>query len=431
VIARTRPDDPANRVGFEDARRLMLASASPLSAETVALGRAYGRILARALHAVDDIVPYARSAMDGYAVRAVDTQSATGSAVALRIVGTAFAGEMPGVLAPERAVAIATGAPLPAGADAVVPIERVRHIGGAAVLTAPLRSGDHVFLPGDDAKRGDVLVRRGDVITPGRAALLAAAGHAHVTVYRRPRVAIVCTGDEIVPVSERPGPGQVRNSNATMLAAHLLADGAELVACATAADRIGALRTALERALAMCDLLVTTGGASVGERDLVKSTLVGLGARFAFRSVAMRPAKPAAFALVGITPVAVLPGNPAAAFVGYAALVRGIARRLAGHRVAFTPAVPARLEGTIHAKADRHFILFGSARHKSAALSVLPVDNQCSSLVRTSADANCLIVVPPGSGDLEPGATVLVELLDRTALGMFDQQDDYQLDGVR
>jgi len=188
---------------------------------------------------------------------------------------------------------------------------------------------------------------------------------------------------------------------------------------------------ALERALAMCDLLVTTGGASGGERDLVKSTLVGLGARFAFRSVAMRPAKPAAFALVGITPVAVLPGNPAAAFVGYAALVRGIARRLAGHRVAFTPAVPARLEGTIHAKADRHFILFGSARHKSAALSVLPVDNQCSSLVRTSADANCLIVVPPGSGDLEPGATVLVELLDRTALGMFDQQDDYQLDGVR
>jgi len=417
VIAQARPDDGDERVAFEAARRLMLGAAAPVSTEAIALDRAYGRIVSRALHAREDIVPYARSAMDGYAVRAADTKAAGTRGVALRVTGAAYAGDQPIVLAARTAVAIATGAPLPTGADAVVPIERVRHVGGDAVLSESLRSGAHVFLPGDDAKRGEILARPGDVVTPGRAALLAAAGHARIGVYRKPRIAVVCTGDELVAVCERPGPGQVRNSNATMIAAHAIGDGAEVVEIVHVADKIGLLRSTLERALATCDLLITTGGASIGERDLVKSAFVTLGARFAFRSVALRPAKPTAFARAGRTLIAVLPGNPAAAFVGYVALVRGVVRRLAGHRVAVPAAVTAALRGTIRAKADRHFILFGRVERDGAGFSVVPLDNQCSSLVRTSAGANGLIVVPPGSPNLAAGEMVDVEIFDWEALG--------------
>lgn len=417
MIAHPRPDDSDQRVTYEAARALVIEGVSPVASETLALDDAGGRILARAVRADDDIVPYPRSAMDGYAVRAADTSGAAQAPVTLRVAGSAYAGDQPIVLAPRSAVSIATGAPLPAGADAVVKIEDVVHSGTNVLLSAPLRPGDYVFMPGDDAKRGEVLAERGDLVTPGRAALLAAAGNAQVSVYRRPRVAIVCTGDEIVAVSVRPDPGQVRNSNATMLAAQVRADGAEVVAIAQAGDKSGSLRDALAAALASCDLLITTGGASVGERDLVKGTLSALGVRFAFRSVALRPAKPTAFGRVGQTAVAVLPGNPAAAFVGYVALVRGAVRRLAGRRTAFAPALGAVLRGRVHARADRHFVVFGRVTRDGAQLAVEPLDNQCSSLVRTSADANALIVIPPGGPDRGPGDIVDVDVFDWDALG--------------
>lgn len=417
MIAHPRTGDDEQRVAFDVARALMLEAATPVGIETVALDAAAGRVIARTLRADDDIVPYARSAMDGYAVRAADTTAAATASVTLRVAGSAYAGDEPIVLAPRSAIAIATGAPLPAGADAVAKSEDVLHSGSNVVLSKPLSPGDHVFMPGDDAKRGEELAGCGDMVTPGRAALLAAAGHAEVSVYRRPRVAVVCTGDEIVAVNERPGPGQVRNSNATLLAAQARADGADVVLVAQAGDRSGALRDVLGGALASCDLLITTGGASVGERDLVKGTLSALGVRFAFRSVALRPAKPTAFGRVGSTVVAVLPGNPAAAFVGYVALVRGVVRRLAGRREAFPPAVNATLQGRVHARADRHYVVFGRLARDGARFVVEPLDNQCSSLVRTSADANALIVIPPGGADRTFGATVEVEVFDWDALG--------------
>jgi molybdopterin molybdotransferase len=410
MLERSEPglDLVARRVDFIEARALMLSAAFPLGAETIPLERSYGRIVASALHAADDIVPYARSAMDGYAVRACDTH---GTRVPLRVIGASYAGDAPLEVGPGTAVAIATGAALPAGADAVVPFEHIAVFAELIVLTSPLATGDYVFHAGDDAKRGDLIARPGDVVTPGRAALLAAAGFAHISVHRRPRVAIVCTGDELVAISERPGPGMVRNSNATMLAASLGVDGADVTKTIVAKDTVQALRAALSRAMAWCDLLITTGGASAGERDLVKSTLEDIGARFAFRSVAMRPAKPCAFGKFGNTFVAVLPGNPAAAFVGYAALVRGVVRLLAGQRVPIPPALPAKLHGSIHAKLGRHYLVLGRAERDGAELFVTPLANQCSSLVRTSAEANSLIIVPPGDGDLESGTNVHVEMI--------------------
>jgi molybdopterin molybdotransferase len=412
MITEIRVDDRVDRVGFDRARELIVTAASPLLSEIVALDDAYDRVIAATLRADADLVPYARSAMDGFALRAGDTTHAGTSPVSLPIVGSVYAGQAPAALTPGSAMVIATGAPLPAGADAVVPIEDVEQRAGNIILSEPLEVEDHVFPPGDDAKRGDVLVKPGDVISAGTAGLLAAAGHTAIPVYRRPRVAIVCTGDEVVPPSVRPGLGQIRNSNASMLAAGLARDGADVVLNMQVGDSRDSLEMALRKALAVSDLVITTGGASVGERDLVKGTFASLGAEFAFRSVALRPAKPTAFATLGKTIIAVLPGNPAAAFVAYATLVRAAVRRLAGHANPLPPQIQATLHGTLRAKPERHFLAFARVGYAAGTFTVTPQGDQCSSLVRTSADANALVVIPPGRTVYGTGDTVAVEVLD-------------------
>lgn len=416
MLAHEEVDD-RTRIAFPDARMFMLAAATPLEAESVTLLVANGRVAARTLRAAQDIVPFARCAMDGYALRAADTDSASrGAPRVLRVTSATYAGDPPISLTVGQAVAVATGSPLPAGADAVAPFETVDFVRDTIALSAPVGAGDHVFARGDDAKRGDVLVRAGQIVTPGRAALLASAGHAAIAVHRRPRVAIVSTGNELVAVSETPRSGQIRNSNAAMLAAALERDGARVVLVEQVGDAEALLRETLQRALAASDLVITTGGASTGERDLVKGTLRAIGATFVFDSIALRPAKPTGFARFGDRLVATLPGNPAAAFVAYIALVRGVVRRLAGVEEPFRPAVPATLQGTIHRKDRRHFLMFGSLAMRSGAFTVRPLENQCSSLVRTSADANSLIVAEPGEGYLRTGDIVPVEVLDWDAV---------------
>jgi molybdenum cofactor synthesis domain-containing protein len=406
------PDELAGRATLRDARAAMLAAATPLPIETVSLAEARDRALARTLSAPDDLVPFARSAMDGYAVRAADTLAAAHAPLDLPVRGAIYAGDLPGELEPGTAMAISTGAPLPFGADAVVPWEDVTKNDTTIVLRGAVAALDHVFPPGDDARRGDVLVREGELLTAGRAAMLASSGFAHVPVCRRPRVGIVCTGDELVAIEGTPRPGQVRNSNATLLALHAAADGAEVVLVERAEDRDAPLRDALRRALAQCDLVITTGGASTGERDLVKGILDSLGARFAFTSIAMRPSKPTGFARLGETLVAVLPGNPAAAFVAYVTLVRGVVRKLSGRTDCTPQRVVARVEGSLHAKRDRDFLMFGLLRHDGDGFVVSTLENQCSSLTRISADANALILVPPGEARYSTGARLEVEVLD-------------------
>ncbi|HTW85705.1 MAG TPA: gephyrin-like molybdotransferase Glp [Candidatus Sulfotelmatobacter sp.] len=404
------------RVDLAAARGLVLNGLAPVPAESVPLADAAGRIVAHPIRALDDLVPFARSGMDGYAVRADDTTGAVAGALVLPVVGTAFAGEAPAPLQPGTAAAIATGGALPPGADAVVPFEEVDDRGATIVVRAPVAAGAHVFLPGDDARRGEVVLEPGRVVTPGIAALLAAAGHAVVPVHRRPWVTIVSTGDELVPVDERPAFGQIRDSNATLLAACVRRDGGEVERCVRVRDAFEPLRDALLRALDDSDLIVTTGGASTGERDYAKRAVRAAGGTFAFESVALRPARPSAFARRGAAAIAVLPGNPAAAHVAYAALVRAALLRLGGRTDVAAPHVAAVLDGTLRGKADRHFLVFGRLSHDGTRFRVRPLPNQCSSLVRTSADADALIVVPPGAGLLATGAEVGVDVLDWTGV---------------
>jgi molybdopterin molybdotransferase len=382
-------------IGFDEALSTILSAVQPLAAENIALAQALGRVSAATVLAGEDAVPFSRSAMDGYAVRASDCAPASrDNPIDLPLAGQVFAERGESTLAPGTALAIMTGAPIPRGAEAVIPHERTEHRGATVRIFAPVVPSACVFPAGEDFRRGDELIATGEVLNPGKLALLAFAGQPLVRVSRRPRVAIICTGNELVDVAVTPARGQVRNSNAVALSALVLAAGGEPRYEGVARDNRAELAAILRRARLGTDLLITSGGASAGERDLVKSVLGELGAEFHFTHVAMRPGKPFGFAEWGGAPVCVLPGNPAAAFVCFQKLVRPALARLSGHRAAALPLLQARLESDLHSRPGRPYFVLARLSCGSGSLIVKPLANQCSALVRTAADANAIVTVP-------------------------------------
>jgi len=398
----------------------VLAACTALEADVIPLETAPGRVLAETLIAPEDIVPYARSAMDGFALRAADTAAGA----SLTIAGAAYAGspaldaggallELPA----GTAAAIATGAPLPAGADCVVPIEDVQRRNGSIVLASVLEIGEHVFPAGDDAHAGDVLAHAGTVLDPGTLSLLAAAGCATAACTRKPNVSLITTGDEVVAIEATPGFGQVRNSNATLLVATLTGAGATIAQRRHVRDDRDELRAALREGVETGDLMITTGGASVGERDYLKSLLEELGATFLFRSVALRPGRPIAFAVLDGVPVLVLPGNPASAFTGLHAFGLPALRKLEGARDPLPFRMRARLRGELHGKSDKTFLAFCAlAVGEDGVLEARPLENQCSALTRSAAEAKGFAVVGPDRGDIHDGEFVDLEFFASSAL---------------
>jgi molybdopterin molybdotransferase len=404
-------------IGFDQALRTILSAVRPLPREPVPLFNALNRIAASRVAADEDAVPYARSAMDGYAVRAADCATATPShPCELLVAGKVFAEKGESALAPGTALAITTGAPIPRGADAVIPHEKTESSGAWVRIFAPVSTGDCVFPSGEDLRRGDEILAAGETITAGKLALLAFAGKSMVSVFRRPRVAIVCTGNELVDVEAIPARGQVRNSNAVALSALVLTAGGDPQYAGVAPDDPAELAAMLERARRGADLLITTGGASRGERDFVKSVLTQLGAEFHFTQVAMRPGRPFGFAQWRGLPVCVLPGNPAAAFVCFQKLVRPLLAGLSGRGVRCSPSLRARLDADLHSRSGRRYFVLARVRWEPEGFIASPLANQCSALVRTSADANAIITVyetPAGSiTRLHSGDSVDVELFD-------------------
>lgn len=398
---------------FAAAKSIVADAATCLNTESIRLSDALGRIAAEDIVAEEDLVPYPRSAMDGYALRAVDTESASPDApVALPVTGKVFTGEGQATLAPGTALGITTGAPVPVAADAIVPWERVSTRDGTVFLEYPVRSGDCIFPPADDVRRGEVLLKRGDTVEAGRVGLLAFVGRSELPVYRRPKVTLLCTGSELVEVHETPACGQVRNSNAYTLTAMLSQCGAETRYFGIAADSRAQLRSALEAARENSDLLITTGGASVGERDLVKDVLEGLGVEFEFRRVAIRPGKPFAFSRWRGVPVCVLPGNPAAAFVCYQEFIRPLVLQMAGREKVELPVVTAGLVGGAKSKPGSRYFLFANLKISRFGFLVEPLENQCSAVVRNPAIANALIVLPEGPAAYESGDQVTVQVLN-------------------
>jgi molybdopterin molybdotransferase len=398
---------------FELATSVVANAVRRVNSELLSLSTAVGRVAAEDIVAEQDLVPYARSAMDGYALRAADTLSASpGSPLGLPVVGKTFTGEGRSTLVTGTALSITTGAPVPVNADAVIPHEQVAVRDRMIFLDHAVESGDCIFPPAEDVHRGEILLRRGTILRPGVIALLAFAGRPELAVYRRPIVSLLCTGSELVDVTESPQCGQIRNSNAYCLTALLSECGAEVRYCGTVSDNAGELASALEAAREGADLLLTTGGASVGERDLIKAVLEEMGAQFEFRRVAMRPGKPFAFGRWWGVPVCVLPGNPAAAFVSYQEFVRPAVLRMAGRAIVELPAVRATLAGRAGSKAGSRYFLFGHLTITRFGFLVEPLENQCSALVRNPATANALIVVPEGPAVYESGDQVTVQVLD-------------------
>jgi len=393
-----------SEVGFDEGLRTILSVVQPLPAENVALAHALGRVSATKVIADEDAVPFSRSAMDGYAVRAGECALATQeSPFEVPVTGQVFAERGESTLAPGTALTITTGAPVPRGADAVIPLERTERHGASVRIFAPVTPGDSVFPPGEDFRRGDELVARGEALTSGKLALLAFAGNPTVSVFWRPRVGIVCTGNELVDVAAIPRHGQVRNSNAVALAALVLATGGEPRYEGVASDDRAALGTILQRAGRDTDLLITTGGASAGERDLVKSVLTELGAEFRFKHVAMRPGRPFGFAEWDGIPVCVLPGNPAAAFVCFQKLVRPAIARLSGRPATELPKLHARLDADLHGRPGRRYFVLARLRYEGDSFVVQPLANQCSALVRTAADANAIVTVREAANGSKAG----------------------------
>ncbi len=433
------------RLGVDEALALVMA-ARP-AAERVPLADALGRVLAADVRAGWDVPPWSNAAMDGYAVRAADAAGARPDAPArLRVVGDVPAGRRWGeTLGVGEAVRIATGAPVPAGADAVVRVEDTDADGPGAVLVRDGRdargadaSGGgarrNVRPAGEDLRAGAVAARAGTAVTPGVVGLLAAAGAAGVDVVRRPRVAIVASGDELVGLDDAGSPARARagdaivNANAPALAALVRAAGGEPADLGIAPDTPEGVRARIAAARdAGCDVVLTTGGVSVGPRDLVRPAVEALGGTLGFWRVRMRPGGPLAFGTLpargdaapggGALPWVGLPGNPVSTAVTFAVFVRPLLRALAGDARPFRRVLRAVLAEPVRVAAPlTHFLRATLATDGEGALVARLTGPQGSGLLSSVAAADALVVVPAGVRELPAGAAVRVLLLGGDAL---------------
>jgi molybdopterin molybdotransferase len=414
-------------LSVEQARDAVLARIGRLDPETVEVLESLGCVLAVDVVSDIDVAPFDNSAMDGYAVRAADVAGAAPEApIVLRVVDHIAAGRVSNVsVGPGEASRIMTGAPVPAGADSIVMVEHTESLenagstGGTVAIRAEARLGDHVRRAGEDVRVGETVLRAGEIVNPASIGLMAALGLAQVDVYRRPQVAIVSTGDELVGIGEKPGPGQIRNSNTYSLAAQVLAAGGVPCMLGIARDNEADTRALLSRAPEF-DLMVTTGGVSMGDFDVVKDVLEQIG-ELDFWKVAMRPGAPQTYGTVGGTPFFGLPGNPTSTMVGFELFVRPAIRKMRGFAALDRPRTKAVLAEDVRKKADRRYYLRGVIEAVAAAAD--PANcagsytarlsgRQSSAMLTAMHHANCLISLPEGLSEVAAGTTVECIRLD-------------------
>ena len=392
-------------ITVEEALKRVLASAeAPLDEEKVALEAAYGRVLARDLKALRTQPPFPNSAMDGYALRAADAASAPAT---LKVVGESAAGRaFEGAVGPGEAVRIFTGAPMPDGADAIVIQEDVSREGEQIRLSAAVSAGDNLRPAGMDFQAGQMLIAAGRRLGPRDVALAAAANHTGLTVRRRARVAILATGDELVAPGGELGPAQIVASNNFAVAGLVDAYGGVAIDLGIAVDELNATKTAIARAHdAEADVLVTLGGASVGDYDLVQKALVSSGMELGFWRIAMRPGKPLMHGRLGPMRVLGLPGNPTSSMVCSILFLRPLLRALHGEPdPGADPSEPARLAVDLPSNGVRQDYMRASlSQNADGILIATPVANQDSSLVKTMARAEGLIIRPPRADAAKAG----------------------------
>src|SRR5437762_3563853 len=390
----------AGLLSIGEAQQLILAHARPLPAEPVAIEAAAGRALAQGARAAVDLPPFPSSAMDGFAIRAADAPGR------LPVVGRIPAGApATGSLEPGQAMGIATGGVVPDGADAVIPIEYVADNDNDVEVQRAAETGDHIRPRGGDIRAGEVVAEAGTTLTPARLGALAAAGIAEVLCARRPRAAVVPTGTELRRPGEALGPGQIYESNGLILTAQLQASGADVVVDPAVGDNEEAHRAALERALE-ADLVVTSGGVSVGPHDLVRRVEAELGVEEVFWRVAVKPGKPIAFGVRERTLVFGLPGNPVSALVGFVLFVEPAIRALQGVPEPLPRFDRGRLAGGRRRNPERDELVRARHRRSEDGALLEPLSGQESHMIARSAGADALVLVPRGEGELAEGDSV-------------------------
>lgn len=411
----------ADLLSVDEALQRILGGVSTLSSEIVPLPEALGRILVQPAFANDDLPPFANSAMDGYAVIAEDVVNASGAEpVSLTVIGDIPAGVVGDFsLTSGTAARIMTGAPLPAGADAIVPVEFTnepwrepeRPLQERIEINRPVNAGDYIRWPGEDVQAGSEVLPSGHRLRPQEIGVLASLGLAEISVVRKPRVALLATGDELISAHEPLVPGKIRNSNSYTLVAQVRSMGAEAVDLGVAKDTYLDVETKLAGGIDQeADLFISTAGVSVGAFDVVKDVLVS-GGEVGFWRVNMRPGKPLAFGAYGGVPYLGLPGNPVSAMVSFERFARPAILKLAGHRRLERPRVQAIVQEEISSD-GRESYLRAIVRQKEGEYVVELSGRQGSHVMTSLIHANGLLIVPAGVRHFQAGEIVEVMMLD-------------------
>jgi molybdopterin molybdotransferase len=400
-------------IDYADALRQVTARAGPLPAEAVALTASLGRTLAQNVRALAPVPPFAKATMDGYAVRAGDTGPRTvGKPQELEVVEDLPAGRISHIaIGPCQAVRIMTGAPLPKGADAVVMVEDTEKAGTGVRILRAVNRGDNIGEAGEDLQKGELILEKGDIIGPAEVGMLASLGLASVRVTRRPKVAVIATGDEIVEPGRKAGPGRIWNANGYSLLSLARQAGAEASYLGIARDRNSQLKLKIKQART-ADILVLSGGVSVGDYDLVRDELCKLGVRPVFWQLRIKPGKPTFFGVRGKQLVFGLPGNPTSAMVMFHLFTRPAIDRMLGRKRPGLRHGWAVLEEEITLRPGRMQFLRGIVSGEGPLLRVRPFADQRSGVLKSMVKSRALIIVPADSSRIEKGSEVEILLLD-------------------
>lgn len=399
-------------ISVDLAQRRILSLVHPLPAHTVPLADAFGLALAADVRATVPIPPFRNSAMDGYAVRAVDCADLPAT---LRIIGQVAAGDWTEEdIGSGATIRIMTGAPVPNGTDAVIPFELVQAKADTLLVSSPVRPGANIRLVGEDIEAGAIVATVGEVVSAALAGALAAVGAAQVAVRRRPRVAILSTGDELVPPGTPLKPGKIWDANAPMLAGLVRLAGGEPHSLGIAADVADDIRSRLTRA-GTPDLYITSGGVSAGDFDMVKDVLRADGS-VSVCQVQMKPGRPLAIGTINEIPMIGLPGNPAAAYVSFLQFAWPAIRRLLGSARPSLDEIDAVLDAPVSDRQGRRTFVRGVLESRGGRMTVTPAVRQGSAMIRGLVESNCLIVIPEDREHLDAGDLVSVQLLPDAGL---------------
>ncbi len=399
-------------ISVDEALNKILDEVSPLGLEKVSILAALGRVIGEDVIAGRAIPPKDSSAMDGYALRREDIRGASsGNPVCLDVVEEIPAGAAPTKsIGPGQAARIMTGASVPEGADAVVRMEDTRAEEAQVAVFAEAAQGQNIRCAGSDVRRGEKVIPRGEIIRPEEVGMLAAVGRSFILVHQRPLVAVVATGDELAEIDEAPAEGKIVSSNSYALAALVRECGAVPLQIGIARDSREDLNAKF-RAAQRADLIISSGGVSAGDYDLVKAIMQEAGNRMHFWQVAMKPGRPLAFGALGSVPIVGLPGNPGSSMVCFEQFIRPAILKMLGHGNLFRMTIRARLGETIRKKEGfRHFIRAVISRDKDG-FSVVTTGQRLG-VLKSTVRANGLIVLPEEVTVVGPGEFVSVQLLD-------------------